>query len=99
MRQGPSTGLRVASRVAAAACLALLAGCGWFGESEKPPLPGERVSALQLNRQLNVDPELADTDVILPAPYVNDAWAQPGGNQTHAMYHLKAGDAALQQIW
>ena len=75
------------------------AGCSWFGESEKPPLPGERVSALQLNRQLNVDPELAGTDVILPAPYVNDGWAQPGGNQTHAMYHLKASAAALQQIW
>jgi outer membrane protein assembly factor BamB len=95
----PRTGLRVASRVAALAALALVAGCSWFGESEKPPLPGERVSALQLNRQLNVDPELADTDVILPEPYVNDAWAQPGGNQTHAMYHLKAGSGALQQIW
>ena len=36
--------LRAASRVAAAASLALIAGCSWFGESEKPPLPGERVS-------------------------------------------------------
>ncbi len=91
--------LRMASRFSAAAALFLLAGCSWFGEGEKPPLPGERVSALQLNRQLNVDPELADTDVILPAPYANDAWAQPGGNQTHAMYHLKAGSGALQQVW
>ena len=47
---------------------ALLAGCSWFGSSEKPPLPGERVSALQLNRQLNVDPELAGTEVVLPEP-------------------------------
>ena len=77
----------------------LLSGCGWFGESEKPPLPGERVSALQLNRQLSVDPELAATDVILPEPYANAGWIQAGGNQTHAMYHLKASTAALQQIW
>lgn len=90
---------RVALRAAALAALAALAGCSWFGESERPPLPGERVSALQLNRQLKVDPELADTDVILPAPYANGEWAQSGGNQTHAMYHLQAGGGALQQVW
>jgi outer membrane protein assembly factor BamB len=79
--------------------VALLAGCGWFGSSEKPPLPGERVSALQLNRQLNVDPELAGTDIILPEPYVNKDWSQAGGNQTHAMYHLKAETGALHEVW
>ncbi len=77
----------------------LLAGCGWFGESEKPPLPGERVAALQLNRQLDVDPELAGIDVVLSEPYANGAWAQAGGNQTHAMYHLKANPGTLQQVW
>ena len=84
---------------AALSAAVLLTGCGWFGESEKPPLPGERVSALQLNRQLKVDPELAVIDVILPEPYVNTGWTQAGGNQTHAMYHLQASTDALQQIW
>jgi outer membrane protein assembly factor BamB len=79
--------------------LALLAGCSWFGGSEKPPLPGDRVSALQLNRQLNVDPELAGTNVILPEPYANKDWPQSGGSQTHAMYHLKASSSALKQVW
>ena len=77
----------------------LLAGCSWFGAGDKPPLPGDRVSALQLNRQLSVDPELAGTDVILSEPYANTDWAQAGGNQTHAMYHLKASSSALQQLW
>ncbi|MEZ5829724.1 MAG: PQQ-binding-like beta-propeller repeat protein [Dongiaceae bacterium] len=86
-------------RIAALGVILALAGCSWFGAAEKPPLPGERVSALQLNRQLNVDPELAGTDVILPEPYVNDAWPQAGGNQTHAMYHLKASEGALHQVW
>lgn len=86
-------------RAAALGAVALLAGCSWFGGGEKPPLPGERVSALQLNRQLSVDPELAGTDVILPEPYVDTDWAQSGGNQTHAMYHLKASSGALQQLW
>jgi hypothetical protein len=97
-------GIARAQRRGAASALAfgavlLLAGCSWFGGDEKPPLPGDRVSALQLNRQLDVDPELAGTDVILSEPYANAAWAQSGGNQTHAMYHLKASSSALQQVW
>ena len=90
---------RRAASVLALSATVLLAGCSWFGGDEKPPLPGDRVSALQLNRQLNVDPELAGTDVILSAPYANGAWSQSGGNQTHAMYHLKASSSALQQVW
>ena len=66
---------------------------------DKIPLPGERVSVLQLNRDLVVDPTLADTPVKLPKPYVNDAWAQVGGNQAHAMYHLASGQGALTKAW
>lgn len=95
---GRGEGRRAAS-IFALGAVALLSGCSWFGESDKPPLPGDRVAALQLNRQLDVDPDLAGTDVILSAPYANPAWAQSGGNQTHAMYHLKASSSALQQIW
>ena len=96
---GPRGRARLVLRVAAIAAVALTAGCSWFGASEKPPLPGDRVSALQISRQLAVDPDLAGTDVILPAPYDNKEWAQPGGNQTHAMYHLKAAPGALKQVW
>ncbi len=86
-------------RAAALGTVLLLAGCSWFGGSEKPPLPGERISAMQINRQLNVDPELAGTDVILPQPYANTDWPQSGGNQTHAMYHLKANDGVPREVW
>lgn len=96
---GPRGAARLVLRIAACAAVALTAGCSWFGASEKPPLPGDRVSALQISRQLAVDPDLAGTDVILPAPYDNKDWAQPGGNQTHAMYHLKAAPGALKQVW
>ena len=42
----------------AAGFLALaVAACG----ADKVPLPGERVSVLQLNRELNVNPTLAET--------------------------------------
>lgn len=68
-------------------------------DKTKVPLPGERVSVLQLNRDLVVDPTLADTPVKLPKPYVNDSWPQVGGNQAHAMYHLASGDGALEKAW
>ena len=72
-----------------------LAAC----EKEKIPLAGERVSVLQLNKELNVDPTLTDTPVRLPRPYENKDWTQAGGNQAHAMYHLSAGTGAFKQIW
>ncbi len=68
-------------------------------DKTKVPLPGERVSVLQLDRDLAVDPALADVSVRLPKPYINDAWAQAGGNQAHAMYHLASGEGTLGQAW
>jgi outer membrane protein assembly factor BamB len=65
----------------------------------KVPLPGERVSVLQLNSDLSADPTLGDIAVRLPKPYVNKDWAQVGGNQAHAMYHLQAGGDVLQEVW
>jgi outer membrane protein assembly factor BamB len=83
-------------RVVAALVLAgLAAGCG----GTKVPLPGERVSVLQLNKELSVDPTLSDTPVRLPKPYENKDWPQAGGNQAHAMYHLEASTGALKEIW
>lgn len=72
-----------------------LAAC----DKPKVPLPGERVSVLQLNTELNADPTLADVPVRLPKPYINDNWAQVGGNPTHAMYHLQAAGDALNLVW
>jgi outer membrane protein assembly factor BamB len=68
-------------------------------EKTKVPLPGERVSVLSLDRTLDADSSLADVKVRLPKPYVNTDWAQVGGNQTHAMYHLEAASQALHEVW
>lgn len=73
----------------AAAALLGLAGCDtFFGAPEDPPLPGERVSVLRLDRTLVADPSISDLRVRLPQPYENAAWAQPGGDTSHAMHHL-----------
>jgi len=74
--------------------LVLLSGCGTFlGKSENDrPLPGKRVSILAVDRGLSPDRAIAELDVSLPPPYVNDAWPQAGGSAAHAMYHLQLGD-------
>ena len=80
---------------------ALLTGCtfpDWFGTAEAPPLPGERVSVLALDAQLEADPSVADLRVSLPQPYKNQTWTQPGGTPTHSMYHLSLG-APLSIAW
>jgi outer membrane protein assembly factor BamB len=59
--------------------------------SYKTPLPGSRVSVLQLNQSLVADPALADVKVLLPQPFANPDWPQPGGYPAHAMHHLALG--------
>ncbi len=75
------------------ALVLLLGGCeslglDFLGAPEAPPLPGERISVLRLDRSLVPDDELADLRVRLPQPYSNPDWPQAGGNTAHAMHHL-----------
>ncbi len=80
-----------------------LHGCAdaksWLGMgSYKQPLPGTRVSVLQLKESLNVDPALADVKVLLPKPFANPDWPQAGGYPSHAMHHLALGPT-LNVAW
>lgn len=74
----------------------LLTGCslldgGIFGEKEKEKLTGERISVMSADRTLEPDARIADLQVRLPRPYVNDDWPQSGGYPSHAMHHLSLG--------
>ena len=73
-----------------------LAGCDtvseWMGEGEPPPVPGERLSVISLERQLEPDPGAEALTVRLPPPYVNEDWPQSGGYPHHAMHHLAAAE-------
>lgn len=82
----------------ALAAVLLAAGCGLFQTYVPPPLPGERLSVLSLQQRLEPDPRIADVDVRLPRPFVNQAWPQAGGSAANAMYHLALGDAP-RQVW
>lgn len=88
------------------AAVAILAGgCGvtdtvgkWFSSPHKSKIRGERISIMATDESVKPDPTLKDTPVVLPAPYVNTEWTQPGGVASNAMYHLKAS-GPLKQIW
>ncbi len=74
-----------------------LTGCDWF-ERSKVPLPGERVSVLGDRRDLEPDSDVANMQVTLPPPTVNDSWPQSGGFANYAMHNLAIGDSP-QIIW
>ncbi len=80
----------------------VLGGCETIddiiGAPEDPPLPGERISVLTLEQQLEADPRIASLQVVLPAPYVNETWSQPGGYPDNVLHHLEAGDS-LAEAW
>ncbi len=91
-------GLRASRPLAAGLLMLGAAACSWFGDPEPTPLPGERISILSLERNLEADAGLADLEVRLPPPYENANWPQPGGVPSHAMYHLSLGDE-LEEAW
>jgi len=70
----------------------------WFSSSKKSKLKGERISVMSLDESLKPDPTLNDTKILLPPPYANREWPQPGGYPANAMYHLEA-NGALKEIW
>ena len=79
-----------------------LGGCstvtGWFSDAKEPPLPGDRISVLLHQRTLSADPELADVQVLLPAPEPNADWPQSGGYPNHAMHHMMVPET-LSKAW
>ena len=71
-------------RIPALLCLPVLAACsGWFGGSEDPPLPGTRISVLQLADSIEPDPLVADLDIFIPQAERNGDWPQAGMRASH----------------
>lgn len=79
-----------------------LGGCTTVGDmfdsQKKPKLPGERLSVMELETNLVVDPDLAEEEITLPDPVANADWAQPGGNATNSYANLEA-PGTLKKLW
>jgi hypothetical protein len=52
--------------------------------------PGERISLLELNDQLNVSDALKGQDFYLPPPQTVDSWPLPGGTPEQSVEHVDA---------
>lgn len=87
---------------AAVVALGLLSGCNtvsdMFGREGPPPLPGERISILQLQKELVPNPELESEPVVLPDVWENKFWPQFGGYPNHAMTHLALPEK-INRVW
>lgn len=81
--------------------LVALSGCGgdgWLGDNDAPPLPGKRISVLELERRLEPAAGASEVTIRLPTPEPNDSWPQAGGYSHHAMQHLVVSEMP-QQLW
>lgn len=81
-----------------AAAAVFLISCSDSGSSDRKRLSGDRIPVLTFEQSLKESAELANLKVILPKPYRNKNWQQPGGNTLHVMQHLEIADNP-QKIW
>ena len=82
------------------AAMILMSGCSAFTDDDAPPLEGERISVLQLEKSLEPDDTaLEEQGLITPAPWKNAFWPQKGGYPNHAMQNLALGESPLKRIW
>src|SRR3546814_17113657 len=80
------------------AVLALAGGGIFKGGGKKKPTVGVRVPILVAEDDISADPALKAVEVLLPAPTVNAAWSQPGGNAAKSMGQLALG-GSLARAW
>jgi outer membrane protein assembly factor BamB len=79
--------------------LGLLAACDTFSK-DKPPLPGERISVLELQKSLEPDDVvLEEQGLIAPSEWQNEFWPQAGGYPNHSMQNLALNPNALKKVW
>lgn len=101
-----SSRFSLSSAALALSAALLLSGCeqarDWlsdtFSSNHLSNLRGLRVSLIGTEEELQADASLAGTPVLLPAPFRNPDWPQPGGYSSHAMYHLEA-PGPLRRVW
>jgi outer membrane protein assembly factor BamB len=70
----------------------------WFSTPHKSKIRGQRISVMASDESIKPDASLTTVAVVLPPPYHNAEWPQPGGFASNAMYHLQAA-GSLSQIW
>jgi outer membrane protein assembly factor BamB len=90
-------------RIILSACLLMsvtAVGACSSDDDDKAPLPGERISILELQRRLEPDDAaLSAQGFVAPNAWKNEFWPQAGGYPNHSMQHLSLNEGALTKIW
>ncbi len=93
--------LLISSVLALSACSSV---SGIFTDKDdRPPLEGERISVLELQKKLTPDTNKqlkAGQEFAIPKEWANNDWPQAGGYPNHLMQNLSLQiDDGLQKIW
>ncbi len=92
--------VRTLSLFCAVLALSACSALDWFGSEDAPPLEGERISILELQRDLEPDSAaLSAQGFIAPPAWRNEFWPQAGGYPNHSMQHLALNSGELEQVW
>ena len=79
-----------------------LSGCetvnDWFADDKPPPLPGKRLSVVELQTRLEPDSALMAMPVTLPTPENIADWPFAGGPANHNVGN-RAFSGSLKKIW
>jgi outer membrane protein assembly factor BamB len=79
-----------------------ISGCSIFDDiikpAEKDKIPGERIPVMAAEAKIEADPQVATLQIVLPKPYLNEDWTQPGGYADNVLQHL-AVPGNLQVLW
>ncbi|MBL4804120.1 MAG: PQQ-binding-like beta-propeller repeat protein [Alphaproteobacteria bacterium] len=90
--------LRSPSLLALAGILVFLSACS--DKDDAPPLEGERISVLELQRSLEPDDPLLEAQGLqMPPVWQNEFWPQVGGYPNHSMQNLALNGGELKQAW
>ena len=93
--------MKLATRtILLAAAIATLGGCGLIkgGSKPKTPVLGNRIPVLVSEASVEVEPSIAEVQVLLPAATENEAWSQPGGSPSKSLGNLALA-AAPSEAW
>jgi len=80
---------------------AALSACSYFESDKKTIIEGDRISILQLEKQLVPEDIAGRENMYLPPAWQNEFWPQSGGYPNHAMHNLsfKYNGGTPERLW
>jgi len=78
-------------------CAFGLSACS--GDADAPPLQGERISVLDLQKELVAENTDSIENIAVPPSYKNTFWPQAGGYPSHVMQNMAFTENEPKRLW